>query len=294
MPAVIEPTRTEAAALPPPELTPEIVAAIVKRVREGARPCPACAAEGFKTTVFTGWLSRGRSEPGSIYENFRNLLSVALITSGQATGGRRAALLQELRKKGLGLREKNQTHAVVPVPKPEPQKVTLSPVSDEAPANKPAAPSHTPNGKFAPGNKCGRGNPFARKMGAMRSAFLAAITPEDVQMVARRLLAQALAGNETAAALFLSYALGKPTRGVDVDRLDLDEWKLLAERPGFQDVLDVEHKADPTTASDFVKRSVGLTVKELGKQLIEHLKDKISSLRGDSDSPYDDDEEDAE
>jgi hypothetical protein len=86
-------------------------------------------------------------------------------------------------------------------------------------------------GRFGAGNKCGKGNPFARRLGAMRTAFLDALTAEDVQALARRLLRQALAGDTAAAQLVLSYILGKPTAAVDPDALDLAEWQLLARSP---------------------------------------------------------------
>ena len=44
-------------------------------------------------------------------------------------------------------------------------------------------------GRFTMGNKGGPGNPFARKVAALRQALLDSITPEDIQGVAARLLA---------------------------------------------------------------------------------------------------------
>ena len=78
-----------------------------------------------------------------------------------------------------------------------------------APAPKPAD-GRTDGGRFGPGNKYGKGNPFSRKLGAMRSAFLNAVTEADVAAVARSLLTKTLAGDVEAARLFLSYAVGKP------------------------------------------------------------------------------------
>ena len=114
------------------------------------------------------------------------------------------------------------------------------PAPPGAAANGHAAPSETAangdgreakTGRFAAGNKCGKGNPFARRLGAMRSAFLDAVSAEGVQALARKLLAQALAGDVQAAQLFLAYAVGKPAPAADPDALDLAEWQLLARSP---------------------------------------------------------------
>ncbi len=112
----------------------------------------------------------------------------------------------------------------------------LTPVSDDGPQPNPMADGRTVKGTFAPGNKLGKGNPFTRKLGAMRKAFLDAVTPEEVGQLARELWKRAIGGqfqpgDLQAAALFLAYAVGKPTTAVDPDRLDLEEWKLLDASP---------------------------------------------------------------
>jgi hypothetical protein len=121
-----------------------------------------------------------------------------------------------------------------PVAAPAPPAVTT--VSDGAPP----APTEgrDAGGKFAKGNKHGRGNPFSRRLAAMRAAFLDATTPEDIQQLARQLLDRALAGHMDAAALFLAYALGKPSPVVNPDNLDINEWQLLAAAPGAVEVAE--------------------------------------------------------
>jgi hypothetical protein len=68
-------------------------------------------------------------------------------------------------------------------------------------------------------------------MGAMRTAFLNAITEEDVAKVAQWLLNMALGGDVEAARLFLSYALGKPAAVVEPDELNIHEISLLFRTP---------------------------------------------------------------
>jgi hypothetical protein len=81
------------------------------------------------------------------------------------------------------------------------------------------------HGRFAEGNPGGPGNPFARQVAALRTALLAAVTPQDIEAVARELLRQAKEGNVAAAKLLLSYTLGKPPAAVDPDTLDAQEWE---------------------------------------------------------------------
>jgi hypothetical protein len=83
------------------------------------------------------------------------------------------------------------------------------------------------SGRFAKGNSAGRGNPFARKVAALRAAFLKDLTRDDIKEIVATLKAQAKKGDVAAARLLLSYSLGKPDKAVDVDRLDADEWEVI-------------------------------------------------------------------
>jgi hypothetical protein len=93
------------------------------------------------------------------------------------------------------------------------------------------------NGRFIKGNKCGRGNPFARKLAAMRQAFLDAISEDDLKAVARRLLLRAEAGDTTAAKVLLAYVIGKPAKATNPDSLDAEEWASIDSWPTQARVL---------------------------------------------------------
>jgi hypothetical protein len=86
---------------------------------------------------------------------------------------------------------------------------------------------HDASGRFTKGNPGGRGNPFARKVAALRAAFLKDLTRDDIKEIAATLKAQAKKGDVAAARLVLAYALGKPAKAVDIDRLDADEWEVI-------------------------------------------------------------------
>ena len=58
-----------------------------------------------------------------------------------------------------------------------------------------------------------------------------AVTEEDIEAIAKRLVEQAKAGDVAAARLLLSYAIGQPTEAVDPDTLDQQEWAIFRQVP---------------------------------------------------------------
>jgi hypothetical protein len=92
----------------------------------------------------------------------------------------------------------------------------------------PAAPPDSgrgSDGKFVKGNRRGPGNPFARKIAAMRRAFFDAVTEEDLAAIARAMIEKAKQGGGAAARLVAQYTMGRPAEAVDPDRLDEMEWQ---------------------------------------------------------------------
>lgn len=71
-----------------------------------------------------------------------------------------------------------------------------------------------PNGKFAKGNKCGPGNPYANKLAQLRASFYSVTTPEAIREVAKKLIDTALHGEGVAAIaatkLLFQYVLSTP------------------------------------------------------------------------------------
>jgi hypothetical protein len=68
------------------------------------------------------------------------------------------------------------------------------------------------------------------------------VSPEDVAAVAKKLLAQARAGDVAAAKVLLLYVVGKPAPVADPDRLDVDEFRLLRESPDYRDVEEARNR----------------------------------------------------
>jgi hypothetical protein len=85
-----------------------------------------------------------------------------------------------------------------------------------------------PDGKFAPGNHLGRGNPFARKCAELRKALLNAVTAQDIAEIVAKLLEKAKAGDAAAARVLFSYTMGKPAPVVDPDTINQQELQTLA------------------------------------------------------------------
>lgn len=66
-----------------------------------------------------------------------------------------------------------------------------------------------PDGKFAPGNRAGRGNPHAKRAQKLRSAVLSAVKPNDIKEVIEKLVELAKAGDTTAIKILLEKVIGK-------------------------------------------------------------------------------------
>jgi hypothetical protein len=109
-------------------------------------------------------------------------------------------------------------------------------------AGKPIPATQSPGerdagGRFVPGNKGGPGNPFARRVAALRKAFFEAVDEGKIRRLAEALYEKAVGGDVAAAALLLKYLLGRPAEAVDPDRLDLEEFRLIEAMPTKYEVM---------------------------------------------------------
>src|SRR5262249_18306316 len=92
-------------------------------------------------------------------------------------------------------------------------------------------------GRFGPGNKFGKGNPFYRRQAALRQALLDEVGEDGLQKLARKLLELALAGDVAAARTLLAYVVGRPRPAAGPDRCGRDEMQLIGERPADSEVI---------------------------------------------------------
>ena len=92
-----------------------------------------------------------------------------------------------------------------------------------------APPARGPGGRFAAGNSGGPGNPFARAIGQLRAALLAAVTEADIKAIVAGLVSEARKGNVAAAREVLDRCLGRPVEADLIARIEELE-ALLAKR----------------------------------------------------------------
>ena len=66
-------------------------------------------------------------------------------------------------------------------------------------------------GRFLPGNEGGPGNPYIKRVAALRKALLEAVTPEDIVQVVAALIEKAKKGDVNAAKILFDRTFGPPT-----------------------------------------------------------------------------------
>jgi hypothetical protein len=147
--------------------------------------------------------------------------------------------------------------------------------------SEPAAKNgHDKAGKFVAGNKCGRGNPHARRQAELRGALLGVMTPERMAALAEVLFSASLAGDWVAAKLLLSHCIGKPSEAVEPDRLDLHEWAIVNESPTLAQFLRARtDSCDPKDAASEVRKQ--LPSGPLNDYILERV--KADAQRGNKD-----------
>ena len=89
------------------------------------------------------------------------------------------------------------------------------------------------NGQFAEGNRCGTGNPYARRVARLRSALLDAVGENGLADIVQGMVTAAKGGDVAAAKLLLSYLLGKPVESVEPDYVDIHERELHSKDRGL-------------------------------------------------------------
>ena len=75
-------------------------------------------------------------------------------------------------------------------------------------------------GRFAKGNSGGPGNPYAKKVGQLRSAMMRAVTPTDMRSIVQKLVELAREGNVPAAREVIDRCVGKPFEADLLERIE--------------------------------------------------------------------------
>ena len=143
-------------------------------------------------------------------------------------------------------------------------------------------------GRFTAGNRVACGNPFARRVAALRSALLEVATPERVRELAERLFQLARGGDMAAAKLLLCYTVGRPTPAVDPDALDLQELRLLAEGPDVEQLVSLIKRVATGFAAEYVRGKQPTDPEGLGRFVEDALRSMRRGLDGLDDIDLDD------
>ncbi len=86
-------------------------------------------------------------------------------------------------------------------------------------------------GRFQKGHKFAGGNPFYRRLAAMRRTVAEAVTHKEMHQLVRKLYTEATQGDRAAAKLLMAYGIGCPEKVVDPDAVDVDEWRRFQQLP---------------------------------------------------------------
>ncbi len=76
------------------------------------------------------------------------------------------------------------------------------------------------SGRFAAGNAGGPGNPYAQRVGKLRSALLDAVNEDDLRGVIAALVEKAKDGNVAAAKILFNRCLGPPIASDILERIE--------------------------------------------------------------------------
>lgn len=104
-------------------------------------------------------------------------------------------------------------------------------MTDRPSTNGPNGLGRDASGKFAAGNKLGRGNPYAAHVAKLRSALIEAVTESDIKQIAETLVGLAKGGDVMATKELLLRTLGRPVEADLVERLERLEAALTEETP---------------------------------------------------------------
>jgi hypothetical protein len=80
--------------------------------------------------------------------------------------------------------------------------------------------THGPNGRFAKGNRMGRGNPLAGRAAKIRAVLLKKLTPRQAGEIAGVLIDMAKQGDISAIRELFDRTVGKPTQTELLERIE--------------------------------------------------------------------------
>ncbi len=155
------------------------------------------------------------------------------------------------------------------------------------------APAADPLKHFLSEEAVRPGNPFTRRVAALRQALVEAVNKEDLAAIARTMVEKARAGDVAAARFVASYVVGKPAPAPDPDRLDAQEWQIFKETaPMAKEMCTIGLAPDPELPLRQVRAARPALAYAYGRQIQEFWKKDQAARKApkcqtvpDSDSP---------
>jgi hypothetical protein len=93
-------------------------------------------------------------------------------------------------------------------------------------------------GRFAAGNKCGRGDPLAGRAAKIRAILLQTLTPAKAKRIARKLLEKAEQGDLAYIRELLDRTIGKPSTSDLAERVEQLEKVILERRTPWDSMTE--------------------------------------------------------
>ncbi len=120
-----------------------------------------------------------------------------------------------------------------PEPKPAKKKTKARPESPAEPRT-----DRDTKGRFTKNNPGGPGNPYARKIAALRQSLIKHLGPRELYEIVRLLVGQAMCGNIESTKVLFQYVIGKAPDAPDPDRVDLAEWQQYVDNPATAEAVE--------------------------------------------------------
>ncbi len=135
-------------------------------------------------------------------------------------------------------------------------------------------------GRFAPGNLGGPGNPYARRVAELRRVMLDCVTAQDMEIIVGELMVQAKNGKLGAIKLLFQYVLGKPPATVNPDTLDLEEVDLFRRSPMAAEATDVlANRLPPGPVAEVLRFAMPCVGDRFQQELAEGLQADLAARR---------------
>ncbi len=103
------------------------------------------------------------------------------------------------------------------------------------------------DGRFLPGNAGGPGNPYARKVAALRGSLINAVTHKDIKAIIHSQVEKGKQGDTVAAKFILERVLGRP-QNMDLSlvaiKARIEEMRAESDEASQKEIMKLLHLVD--------------------------------------------------